>query len=384
LFCIPIAAYYHDPMLATVLPVLGLKIIIDQIFIVPRALLSRTMSFRKMAMRSITASLIAAAACLAVLYAGFGLWALVMSQLMASFVSCIVSWYAVSWRPSFTFSRAAFREMAGFGMYSSASVIVSTIKTEQLMLGALMGAPVLGLFGFSRRMFQMVAGVMTSSLSAVTYPLLASMQNELPKLREVYLTTTFLSSVLAVPCFVGLALIADEFVPLLFGPQWVDAVTPLRAYCAVGVLYCVGVLQASLIRSRGRADFWLWYQVVQQGTTALVVLATYRFGIEAVAIAMAVKTWLIWPFSARFASRLIGVSALKYLSQFAASLGAALVMAAAVYVVRLALPGGGALSLVLQILAGAAAYSVAIVVLARRRMDQILQLILRERRRKVR
>lgn len=45
------------------------------------------------------------------------------------------------------------------------------------------------------------------------------MQTEPEKLREAYLAITFLSSVLAFPCFVGLALIAGDLVSLLFGPQ---------------------------------------------------------------------------------------------------------------------------------------------------------------------
>ena len=367
---LPISWYYHNPMLAKLMPVLGLRIIIDQLTVVPRALLSRSMSFRKIAIRAILASITAAVVCLAVLYAGFGLWALVCSQLVISLVACIVSWMSVDWRPTFSFSRSALREMAGFGTYSWGSQIIGTINVEQLMIGGLMGPAVLGLMSFARRLYQMISDVMITALGAVTYPLLASMQHETAKLRHAYLTATLLSSILAFPSFIGLALVADELIPLLFGPQWVEAVTPLRALCSIGILACIGTLQSSLIRSKGRADIWMWYQLVQQGLTVIVVLATYRHGIGAVAIGIALKTWLVWPFTARIVGRLIELPLDQYLGQFLAPLTASFIMAAAVMGMRYAM-GGGVAALFAQILVGMICYGFAILILARRRLGEI-------------
>lgn len=369
---------YHDPLIGTLMRVIGLKVIFDQLTIVPKALLSRSMAFRKMAMRTITASMISGVICLAVLFAGYGLWALVASQLVVSIVSCLVSWLSVDWRPSTGFDGKAFRDLARFGAFSSGSQIVTSINAEQLMIGSFMGPVALGLYNFARRIFQMMTDVMSGALNTVTYPLLSSMQDETEKLRHTYLTATFLSSSLAVPAYVGMALVADQLVPLLMGEQWTQAIIPLRALCAVGILACIGILQSSLIRSKGHAATWMWYQVVQQILTVIVVLITYRYGIAVVSVAIAIKIWLVWPVTAIIAARLIKISLWAYLGQFLIPLGAAAGMAVVVLTLD-AVMTPGLVSLCTQIVAGAAIYAMLLLVFARKRLAMLRALIQRRR-----
>jgi O-antigen/teichoic acid export membrane protein len=366
-------------MLATLLPVVGLRLIFDLATVVPSALLSRRMQFRQIALRTLMASILSMVVCLVVLYLGFGLWALVLSQLVGSLVICVVSWFSVRWRPTLSLSRQALGDLTGFGGYASGSHLITTINTDQLLIGALLGSGPLGLFSFARRIFQTINRVLTGALAAVSYPLLSSMQAEPKKLRDAYLATTFLSSLLAFPVFVGLALIAGDAIPLLFGPQWQDAVPALQAFCAIGLLTCIGILQGALIRAQGHADWWMWYQTGQQILTGLVVVALAPLGVSAVATGIAVKTWLTWPFVAALTSRMISLSAARYAVQFVPPLIGCLAMAIAVLAVRNAtrLPAGS--GLLLQILAGAVAYATVVFLVAGRRLRDLRALVRAQR-----
>lgn len=46
----------------------------------------------------------------------------------------------------------------------------------------------------------------------------------------------------------------------------------LQWFCSIGLLSCIGILQAALIRATGWADWWMWYLTVQQVLTGLVVV----------------------------------------------------------------------------------------------------------------
>lgn len=376
----PIAALMREPMLKSLLPVVGLRLILDHAAVVPSALLSRSMQFRSFALRTLIASVVSMIVCLAVLQAGYGMWALVASQLVGAVVVCVVSWMAVAWRPSRRMDRAALRDLSHFGGFASGSRLISTINVDQLLIGPLIGSTGLGLFSFARRIFQMVNDVLTGALSAVAYPLLSSMQNEPEKLREAYLATTFLSSVLAFPCFVGLALIAGDLIPLLFGPQWTGAVPVLQWFCAIGLLSCIGILQAALIRAKGRADWWMWYQLVQQVLTGAVIVLLARLGISAAIAGIAIKTWLVWPFVARFVGRLLDLDFRSYMAQFALPLAGCTAMAAAVS----ALDGTGLSGTALlgtKIAVGAAVYAAVLLLLGRQRLLELRAVIGAGRRR---
>lgn len=374
----PMATLLGDPMLAELLPVVGLRLIMDLAGVVPTALLSRKMQFRQMTLRTLISSVVSMVVCLVVLWCGYGLWALVISQLIGAFVVCLVSWLSVTWRPSWQFDRQALRDLMRFGGFASGSRLITTVNVDQLMIGAFLGATAVGLFSFARRIFLMLNDVLTGALSAVSYPLLSSMQAEPEKLRETYLATTFLSSVLSFPMFVGLALIADQMIPLIFGSQWQDATLALQAFCAIGLLSCIGILQASLIRAKGRADWWMWYQTVQQILTALIILGLYRYGVSAVVIGIAVKTWLVWPVVAMMVGRMLNLSFTRYFAQFVPPLFACLAMAAAVFAVKHWMGAESLTSLVLQVAIGALVYALTLAVIAGRRL-QGLRAMLRKR-----
>ena len=94
---VPLAHAFNEPQLVGLLPVLGLRIIFDLAGTVPRAVLGRTMSFDKMAVRTTIASVFGGAVCLAALWLGYGLWALALSQLTLSFTA-VRETMRLSWR----------------------------------------------------------------------------------------------------------------------------------------------------------------------------------------------------------------------------------------------------------------------------------------------
>lgn len=367
----PLSILLDDPMLAVLMPVIGLRLILDLAAVVPTALLSRKMEFRQLALRTLLSSGVSLVACLVVLWMGYGFWALVMSQLIGALVICAVSWLSISWRPQWGVDRQALRDLSRFGGFASGSRLITTINVDQLLIGAFMGSAALGLFYFARRIFQMLNDVLTGALASVSYPLLSSMQAEPEKLRETYLATTFLSSVLSFPIFIGFALVANQLVPLVFGDQWAEATPALQAFCAIGLLSCIGILQAALIRAKGRADWWMWYQVIQQVLTALVVLVLFPFGITAVVIGIAVKTWIVWPFVATAVGHMIDLSFYRYLAQFMSPLVGSLAMAAVVLTLGVFMEDGMALTLAVQIAAGALTYGLTLLIVAGQRLHSL-------------
>lgn len=367
----PLSGLVGDHMLAALLPVVGLRLIFDLGSVVPTSLLSRRMHFRQIAVRTLVSSVASLIVCLLVLWLGYGLWALVISQLIGAAVSCAVSWVSVAWRPHRGMDQGALRQLVNFGTFSSGSRLLSTINVDQLLVGSLLGATALGLFSFARRIFALMNDVLTGALSAVSDPLLSSMQTEPDKLRQTYLATTFLSSVLAFPIFIGVALVADQLIPLVFGDHWTAAIVPLQAFCAIGILSCIGILQSSLIRAKGRAAWWMWYQTVQQFLTAATVLALFPMGINAVAIGITVKTWLVWSVGVREVGRLIELPLHKYVLSFLPPLAACGVMSVIVMAIRLSFGSPTLITLAAQIAAGLVAYLLALATLSGNRLKEI-------------
>ena len=72
--------------------------------------------------------------------------------------------------------------------------VVTSRFLGPVILGSFAGTHSLGLFNFSRHLFQMILDLVGGALSSVTQALLASMQTDAAETREAFLTTTFLAS----------------------------------------------------------------------------------------------------------------------------------------------------------------------------------------------
>lgn len=376
----PLAHAFSEPQLLGLLPVLGLRIIFDLAGTVPRAVLGRTMSFDKMAVRTTIASLFGGVVCLTALWLGYGLWALALSQLTLSFTAAAGSIFAARWWPRLHFDRTAIRELAHFGGFSSGINLINLLNLDQILIGGLLGVFQLGLYGFARRIFQILSDVLAGPLNSVSFSLLASLQHDEARRRDAFLFATFLSALLSFPAFAGLAAVGGDLVPLLFGAHWTEAVFALQAFSAIGILASIGVLQSSLITSHGNADLWFVYLLIKQVVTVVYVLLFNSLGINALMASLVAINYAMWIPTLFIVARILGLSTLRYAGSLtvpALATGFMVVTVEAVRVVGMGWPVE--IRLAAAVVAGAAIYAGVVLALAREQIGRIRKVVARRR-----
>lgn len=322
----PISVYAQEPMLHYLLPVAGLKVVFDIVSVVPIALLTRSMSFGLVALRTTIAAVIAAVICLTLLWLGYGIWALAVSQVSATAASCIGAIMASKWRPTLGIDRSALNELARYGLFSSGTRMLQLVYSDQVLVGALAGTQALGFFNFARRIFQIFNDVIAGAMSSVAHSLMSSLQTETERLRAAFYDVSFISASISFALFGGVAAVAPDAIPVVFGEQWLAATMPLQAFCVLGLVSSIGFLQGSLINSQGNADWWFWYQACKQACLLLAILISYPYGVNILTAAMAGTTVLLWPISLVKSARILKVGSLNYLTQFLAPAFACTVM----------------------------------------------------------
>jgi teichuronic acid exporter len=373
----PVLARWLDTdILAVILPVLALRILFDAAAAVPGSLVARRMQFRYTALRSTLANGIGALVCIGLVVMGHALWALVLSQIVNSFVALVVTAMAARWRPGRSGSLSALAELRFFGLYAMGGRVLNEARLDQFALGLVLGAPVLGLFFFARRLSTMLSDVTSGIFAPVTNVLMASLQAEPEKRRQAFRVASLASASFALPVFAGLMIVAPTAVPLIFGAQWTDAVYALSCFAALGPLVAIGIVQGALIRNLGHPDWWFRYQAAMQVSFLAIILALHPFGLDAIMTAMVVRTLILWPLSVRKARGLLGLSLGAYLGSLRAPALATLAMVPAVLAPDILAPDmGDAARLVLQVLGGAAVYAAALALLARAELSEILSLL---------
>lgn len=189
---------------------------------------------------------------------------------------------------------------------------------------------------------------------------------------------------MSLPAFTGLIIISPHLIPLVFGAQWLVAIPVIQVCCVIGFISCIGSLQMSLIKGLGNTAWILKYQIFQQITTALLVFLFAKDGALVLIVSIAIKTFIIWPYTVYYISRILGVTTFSYISNFIKPLTSVVLMYLGCYVIDRQLSAANELlNVLVLILSGVVIYCFFIFILARKEISESLTAIKTRKKQKV-
>ena len=353
-FCSPfIARFFREPILVPVIRILGISLIINAFGIVQKIILVRRIDFRTQAWISLVSSFAAAVAAVAMAFYGFGVWSLVVLQVGKLAVNTILLWSVSRWHPGLCFSRKSFKDMFSFGSRLLITSIISTIWSEMysFIIGKMYSSSVLGQYSRADKVKNMVTSNVSSVMQKVSYPVLASIQDEGERQINVYrkvLKTTVLISFTAV---FGIWAVAGPFIITVFGNQWLPAVDYLRILCFSGLFLPLMMCSANVINADGRSDITLVLEIVKTVMGLIPVVFGIIFSVEALLWSMVGVSFILFVVHAAYVSKVIHYSVGRQLADILPTLCVSIVMALIVNAMNmLTMPQW--LLLLLQICAG--------------------------------
>ena len=353
-FCSPfIARFFREPILVPVIRILGISLVINAFGIVQKIILVRRIDFRTQAWISLVSSFAAAVAAVAMAFYGFGVWSLVVLQVGKLAVNTILLWSVSKWHPGLCFSRKSFRDMFSFGGRLLITSIISTIWSEMysFIIGKMYSSSVLGQYSRADKVKNMVTSNVSSVMQKVSYPVLASIQDEGERQINVYrkvLKTTVLISFTAV---FGVWAVAGPFILTFFGDQWLPAGGYLRIMCFSGLFLPVMMCSANVINADGRSDITLVLEILKTVMGLIPVVFGIIFSVEALLWSMVGVSFILFVVHAAYVSKVIHYSVGRQLADILPTLCVSIVMALIVNAMNmLAIPQW--LLLLLQICAG--------------------------------
>lgn len=307
--------------------ILGFKCIMDALAIVPVSLMTRDMDFKSLAIRTLYTSIIATLICIPVFFYFGGVVALLVNYLSVSLLGLLIAWRTLRAWPKLTFDKASFNELSPVGGSTTAAKVITSVNFDNIIIGFLATASTLGFFSFSKRIFGIFTDILSGSISSISYPVYSRLQSNNESLKQSFLTTTFLSSAIGVPCYVGLILLAPFLIPLVFGEHWGEAIPVLQISCLLGLITCIGTLQVSLIKGLGKAKWVLYYQIIQQALTILICVFFSGYGAFVLMALITIKTYVVWPVTALYICNLLKMNLLQYFKNISSSVLAGFLMA---------------------------------------------------------
>lgn len=294
---------------------LSLKLMFDTVASMPAAVQYRSLRFEIIAQNSMFASFSSCALSIYLLLHGWDIFGLAIAQVVGSTILFVLSLVRCGWRPRFFFRMADLKVLRHYSPHVLLWQLIETVNLyfDRFMVGTRLNSHALGVYGFGRRLNDVVIETLVGAVANVTLPAFATIQHDLTRVRDAYLKAVSLTGFLIFPLIAILFVNADDFIPLVFGTKWIEGIPVYQWFLLLGATAAIGTLQASVIRSLGQAKLWSRYQLMQTAANIVVVLAAIDYGIVIIAGAVVVRSYCIWGFSVAMTCRLIELRIAVYL-----------------------------------------------------------------------
>jgi PST family polysaccharide transporter len=367
----PIAALLGEPDLQPILMALSFTFIFASLDSIQIALMRRDMRFKQLAVRKLTAVSLGGAVGITLAYLDYGPWALVGQQLVAAIAAVVTLWTVSPWRPGFQFAREDFRSLFSFGINVVAGDILNFFSrnTDNLLIGAYLGVVPLGIYAVGYRILDTSQQLLVNFARKLAFPVFSRLQGDLDRLRNAYARVTRTVGVVILPGYIGLALVAQEAVVVLFGPQWADSGPVASVLFLIGPVLTIQMFSGALLNGTGHPDVTFRTRLI---TTVVNVagffVAVFFFkDILAVAAAYVIRGYLLLPLIMYWVAKYAKVDVRRQLAGLRGSALATIIMVIAVVGVKVVLSSHvhTAVLLLIEVAVGVATFLAALFFLDR-------------------
>jgi len=229
--------------------------------------------------------------CLAVLVDDFGLYALSLGYVSASLVASILSFVLLENKPSLSFDLYSFKRLFGFGKWvlGGGVVIFLILNIDTAVIGKIFGVAMLGYYKIAYRFANLLATDFVLNVSKFLYPLFSSVKNNSENLKEYFLFSLLVVSVLVLPVMTILGLFAESFVAGYLGDGWSDVVEPLQILVIFGTVRSYAAICGYVFWAKGQSKIPALISTAQLLLVALIIVPlAIEFQITGVAISVTV------------------------------------------------------------------------------------------------
>lgn len=355
-----LAAFFEQPVLQPLAFVAAAQLVLSAAGAVHTALLTRDMRFDLLTKAGLVAAVGSGAIAVITAFTGLGVWSLALQIVSLALLNTTALWLALAWRPTFHFQFATIRGLFGFGAWVSVGNVMEAFYTNgiALLIGKLHGVRDLGFYNQASATQMLPSSALTAIVGRVSLPLLASNQHDPVAMRASLRLAIRCVMVINLPAMVGLAMLSDLVILVLFGARWLPAAPILTILALGGILYPLHVINVQYVLARGQTATFVKNEIIKKTLGIICVVVGSLFGIVGLAWSQVVYSALGLLVNAGPARRELDYGPLRQLSDLGVIAAVTLFMAGVVYLLRTSLSAGPLVALAVCTLCGAAAFAI--------------------------
>jgi len=271
-----VASFFDEGRLVLIVRVLALHFLLSSFAVIPGALLNRRLDFRRQSMIGLASAVTASLTSLALAAAGYGVWALIVSNLVATALVAVLVNFAcpfLRW-PEFSLRGTRGLIVAGSQFTAQRALYFAYSQADIFIGGRFFGKELLGFYSIALHLASLPVQRISSIVNQITFPAFVEARHEPRNVPSHMLMGIRILSFFSFPVLWGMSSIADEIVAVVLGPKWGASVVPLRLLSLVMPMTILGPFLNAAFQGIGHSQIVLKNAL----TAALILPAAFWIG----------------------------------------------------------------------------------------------------------
>jgi lipopolysaccharide exporter len=240
----PLAVHFiKDPRIIDVIRIMSLAFIFNGLGDTHDALLQKDLKFNRRFAPDLFSALIKGVISVVMAAAGFGIWSLVVGYIVGSVARMVASWVVLS---------------------------IALGQVAPVVVGTVLGALELGYYSIASKIPELIVINISLVLTKVIFPTYVKIKDDRELLIRGYFKTTKFTVFITAAAGFGMAAVAPEMVPIIFGKQWIPAVPLVQVLAVLGTASTLAWNAGDVFKAIGRPDI---------STKLMLAETTYTFAL---------------------------------------------------------------------------------------------------------
>ncbi|KQC34071.1 hypothetical protein AAU57_12565 [Nonlabens sp. YIK11] len=293
-----ISIFYELPILNTLIPLIGVNLIISGIGKLFNIQERKNLNFKSISVIDVVGALISLAIAIYLAINGYGVYALVYS-LIGQFLVTNIALFVIGIKKyglTFHFKYLEVMPFVRIGLYQVGSQFVNYFNRDIdiLIIGKFFSADVLGGYSLARELVKRPVSFISPILNMVGAPTLSKFNADAQKLKQYYLKMTNMLASLIIPMYVCIILFAYPIVYILYGPDLTNIVIIVQILSINMIMRTIGSNIGNLVIASGRTDIELRWNLAVLIVTPIFIIFGSLFNVQMVAIMVSLSSIVLF------------------------------------------------------------------------------------------
>ena len=327
-----VAAFFGEPRLIILVRVLSLQFLLLATYVLPQAHVVRAMEFRTQASINVASMMSAAVVALVLAATGFGVWALVGGVLLSQVVKAVAYNVARPMALTPAFSWSTITRLAQFGALITFDRLLFFLygQVDVAIGGRVLGKEAVGLYAVALSLAVIPMEKVLPVITQVSFAAFSRIQEERERVRRNVLRSVQLVSMVCLPAFLGMAVIADELLPTVLGPRWGELVLRFQLLCLVLPFKALNALFPPAIFAIGRPGLNVSNTAIALVIMTVALLVGVRYGVTGMCLAWVVAYPIVFAITSWRSLNVLDIRYADFLDRCAFPVAASIGMSATV------------------------------------------------------